>query len=136
MNNELTISFTDKLVVVTCWCGINHAVPNNLRDFQLRQHRDGEPVTSIFCPLGHEHAPAGEGKAAQLQRDLDRANSRSRANLAALETERRSHSATKGQMTKLKKRVGKGVCPCCNRHFTNVERHMATRHPEYHEEAT
>lgn len=27
-------------------------------------------------------------------------------------------------------RVHKGVCPCCNRSFTNLRRHMATKHPE------
>lgn len=37
----------------------------------------------------------------------------------------------KGQMVKQKKRAAKGVCPCCNRSFVNVARHMASKHPEY-----
>lgn len=57
---DLTMEFTDRLTVVTCWCGINHAVPANLRSFQERQHRDGEDVISIYCPLGHEHRPSGQ----------------------------------------------------------------------------
>lgn len=24
-----------------------------------------------------------------------------------------------------------GVCPCCNRSFTNVRRHMTSQHPDY-----
>jgi hypothetical protein len=132
--SNLTLTFTDTLVVMTCWCGMNHAVPQDLRDYQARQHDNGEVQTRIFCPLGHSHVRAGKGKAELLQRDLERADHRARANLAALETERRSHSATKGQLTKVKKRIGKGICPCCNRHFANVERHMATQHPDFHGE--
>ena len=29
------------------------------------------------------------------------------------------------------KRIHKGVCPCCNRSFTNLKRHMETKHPEH-----
>jgi hypothetical protein len=45
----------------------------------------------------------------------------------------RSNSALKGVVTKKKKqldRVKNGVCPCCNRHFKNLERHMKSQHPE------
>lgn len=48
-----------------------------------------------------------------------------------LESERRAHAATKGQLTKTKKRIANGVCPCCNRSFANLERHMAGQHPDY-----
>lgn len=47
-----------------------------------------------------------------------------------LKTERRL-SATQGVVTRIKNRVGKGVCPCCNRYFANVHRHMANQHPEF-----
>ena len=43
----------------------------------------------------------------------------------------RKLSASKGQMTKLKNRVKNGVCPCCNRTFVNLLRHMKSKHPEY-----
>lgn len=45
--------------------------------------------------------------------------------------ERRRVSAAKGQVTKLKKRASAGVCPCCTRHFTDLERHMASKHPDF-----
>lgn len=50
-----------------------------------------------------------------------------------LEAERRAHAATKGQLTKTRKRVAGGVCPCCNRSFVNLGRHMAGQHPDYAE---
>ena len=37
----------------------------------------------------------------------------------------------KGAKTKLKKRIANGVCPCCNRTFVNVQRHMATQHKDF-----
>ena len=43
----------------------------------------------------------------------------------------RRMAAAKGELTKMKKRVGNGVCPCCNRQFVNLQRHMATQHPGY-----
>ena len=42
-------------------------------------------------------------------------------------------AATQGVVTRTKNRVSKGVCPCCNRHFTNLQRHMASKHPDYNE---
>lgn len=45
--------------------------------------------------------------------------------------ERRSKAAYKGQLTKVRRKVANGSCPCCNRHFENLRRHMLTKHPEY-----
>lgn len=39
------------------------------------------------------------------------------------------------KIERLKKRVANGVCPCCTRHFTNLERHIKTKHPSYKAEA-
>lgn len=41
----------------------------------------------------------------------------------------RQLSAARGQVTRIKNRVGNGVCPCCNRSFGNLHRHMQTKHP-------
>jgi hypothetical protein len=112
---------------------MNHAVPRDLRNYQQREHDNGGRDVNIFCPLGHIHVPAGKGRADRLAAQLDAEQTRTKRLREEVQRERRSHSATKGQITKLKRRVGKGVCPCCNRHFANVERHMATQHPDYSE---
>jgi hypothetical protein len=31
----------------------------------------------------------------------------------------------------LHRRVGNGVCPCCSRSFTNLKRHIRSKHPDY-----
>ena len=43
----------------------------------------------------------------------------------------RSAAAYKGHLTRVKRRVGNGVCPCCNRTFKNLADHMTTKHPDY-----
>jgi len=73
------IQYGGTLVVEVCWCGMRHAVPSELQDFQQRQHNEGREVTAIYCPLGHTHVPAGEGKAARLQRQLEQQRQRANA---------------------------------------------------------
>lgn len=125
-----TLTYSGELTVLVCWCGMWHAVPAELRRYQLRKHDNGETVPSIYCPLGHTHIPIGKGEA---QKERERVEARAQAIQDQLDSEKRAHAASKGQLTKAKKRIGKGVCPCCNRHFTNVERHMSTQHPDYAE---
>ena len=121
------ITYRETLTVVTCTCGINFAIPDALNR-QLLDHPSGSGANtkSVYCPLGHrwhylgkspEQKLADERKRTQAVRDL-------------LAAEERSHSATKGQLTKVKKRVAHGVCPCCHRTFANVARHMAAKHPD------
>jgi len=44
-----TITYTGTLTVISCWCGIEFAVPRSLYD----AHRYDRSVKSIYCPLGH-----------------------------------------------------------------------------------
>lgn len=118
---------------VRCWCGIQHAVPASLRDEQLRQFNDGEEATSIYCPLGHQHAPAGVTEAERLRRRLQQtkaAHDQTKAQLRDAENQRRAQKAAK---TRLKNRIANGVCPCCHRTFVNLLRHMSKKHPGYTE---
>lgn len=95
----------------------------------------------FYCPYGHsQHYPKSPRESAEdaLRRERDRlaqrvaqkddeiAYQRDRAEA----TERRL-SAAKGQVTKIKNRVGHGVCPCCTRSFGNLHRHMQSQHPDY-----
>jgi hypothetical protein len=42
-----------------------------------------------------------------------------------------SRRAEKAAKTRIKNRISKGVCPCCNRTFQDLQRHMTTKHPDY-----
>lgn len=94
---------------------------------------------TFYCPHcgGRQHFPhqsdieraEAAAKRAQELLELERrmnANQRERADAA----ERRL-SATRGVVTRIKNRVGAGVCPCCNRTFAALAKHMQTKHPDY-----
>lgn len=115
-----------------CSCGIPFAVT---RDFQRERIKDR---TSYYCPSGHAQAYVGKTeaqkereRAERLQRQVEAREADLRFEQKRLENERRAHAATKGQLTKTKKRVANGVCPCCNRSFVNLGKHMAGQHPDY-----
>ena len=108
------------------------AFSGDLIDKRRRDHQ------SFYCPSGHNNYFPGESDVEQLKRELKEANlaikrAEYRAQSAQLEREeaRQQLSATRGQMTKLKKRIAHGVCPCCHRTFVNMQKHMETKHPEY-----
>ena len=129
------------LTVTRCWCGIEHAVPESLYRVQVRERDDeGRVKTPIYCPLGHQWFVSGESKSAKLERELAREraqNDQQQARLRdRLEHTERSRAALKGQVTKIKKRVGHGVCPCCSRTFQNLATHMQQEHPEFAQEPT
>jgi hypothetical protein len=115
------IVYTERLVVTHCWCGIALAIPENL-DRNLRE----KSANGAYCPVGHRF-----GYVDTFEQALAREQQQHRATRDLLRAEERSHTATKGQATKLRKRIANGVCPCCHRHFANVERHVKTKHPDY-----
>lgn len=126
-----TRTYSGVMTETTCWCGIHYAVPSELYNEVSRQHRDGRRQTDIYCPLGHTWTFAGEGEAERLRKQLDRERQRLDATRDLLAHEERSHAATRGHLTRVKKRVAHGVCPCCHRTFKQLERHMKAKHPEY-----
>jgi hypothetical protein len=97
----------------------------------------------FHCPWGHpQHFPAGKSELEKMEEALDaerRARQRAEQN-AAYEASRAarikaSRNAYKGQVTRLRTRAKAGICPCCNRHFEQLERHMAAKHPDFQTEA-
>lgn len=120
-NDQLT--YAGALVVKTCWCGIRHAIPSEL----ARQLVEG---STVYCPLGHSYVTR-ETRGDRLQRELEQERSRRSATLDLLAHEERSHAATKGHLTRAKRRSAAGLCPCCNRSFEQLRRHMRTQHPDF-----
>lgn len=127
-----TTYYTTTLTSTACGvCNIPFAIPTNLYD------RVRETGAWFWCPNGHK-IHYFEDENTKLRKELEearrsaiRSEARADQNWAEAEHQRRRVAATRGVLTKTKKRIGKGVCPCCNRHFVNVERHMENQHPEY-----
>lgn len=90
----------------------------------------------FHCPWGHrQYFPQGQSETDKLRQERDRLKQnqayledRIRAETERRELIQRQARAFKGQVTKLKNRAANGVCPCCNRTFANLQRHMATKH--------
>lgn len=125
-----TLTYSSTLTTTKCWCGIHFAIPTELYEHMQRRKGDRNPP-ECHCPLGHTMIFTGKTEA-QRERELREAADARAAGLRAEKDQLlASNRALKGVVTRTKNRVGKGVCPCCNRHFTDVERHMASKHPEY-----
>lgn len=116
------------------WCGSCN-VPFALPDYMLADLR--ETGDAFWCPNGHR-LTFTDNEAKRLRKQLQEANAK--ADRAATqrdfwrdEQERteRQRRAAKGQLTKTKNRIANGVCPCCNRSFSDLAAHMQTQHPDY-----
>lgn len=130
--------YAGEFVVMNCWCGFRHGVPRELYDYVKGQHNDGVKQLGIYCPLGHSWVFSGKGEADRLREEnarLERVAAARQESVRVARDERdraeRRRAAAKGQLTKTRNRIANGVCPCCNRSFVNVERHMTTQHPDY-----
>lgn len=113
------------------------SVDYGLGEVFLKQRR--EDHATWYCPNGHPSwFPPGTSEAEKAIKERDAARE-----LARREAQRRQRAeqeartaeyqrrAAKGQLTKLRNRIANGVCPCCNRSFANVRRHIADQHPEF-----
>lgn len=134
-----TITKTVTIKSVDCGvCGITFGLDSS---FMAARQKDGK---SFYCPNGHfvgwKASNEAETKERRLREEIDAARS-----LAQREARRRAKAeaqaktaayrarAAKGQLTKARKRAAAGVCPCCQRTFQNVARHMAGQHPNFPE---
>lgn len=131
--NTMEFTHVVELVAVESSCG--HVIYMTA-DFKKQRQRDHNTFFCTTCG-SRRHWP-GESDIEKLRRERDAALQREetiRQQRLELErhqiTLRRQLSAAHGQTTKIKNRVSKGVCPCCNRTFENLQRHMASKHADY-----
>jgi hypothetical protein len=120
------------LVVVCCnQCHITYAIPESLDKAMLRWRGDKSNGWKTTCPMGHTWWYVGENDIERAERIAANARQREQATRDLLHHEERSHAATKGHLTRQKRRASAGMCPCCNRTFQQLKRHMDGQHPEY-----
>jgi len=100
-----------------------------LEESHLRNLRRSH--AEFYCPNGHSLNFNGETEEERLKRELDRQRESTRRWRQDAEHFERSRNTYKGVVSKLKKRVGNGVCPECNRTFQNLQRHMCSKHPAF-----
>lgn len=125
---QFAINFTTE----ECYkCGIPFAVTSKKYN-ELRNNG-----AEFFCPNGHgQHYTETEVIRLKKQvenekRQREWAEQHARNNYEKFERAENQKKAYKGVITKIKNRVGHGVCPCCKRTFSALARHMKTKHPDF-----
>ena len=109
-------------------CGIRFGIPDAFERHRRKDHN------TFFCPNGHSQYYAGQSEAEQLRAENQRLKSSNAYLTEGRDHYQRSARAYRGQVTKIKNRVGKGVCPCCNRTFADLGAHMKSKHPSWTED--
>ena len=125
-------------VMEACYtCKVQHSIPKTL--YEAAMQRRGS--MQIYCPNGHtwvykSDRQISEDEKVRLERDrlkqqvVQKDDEISKQRELRYAEERRV-TAYRAVVTRTKNRIASGVCPCCNRTFENLHRHMATKHKDY-----
>ena len=121
-----TLTFTETLVMKLIYCAncnIPFAISENHQD-RMRETHEG-----FYCPNGHSNIYNGLNPEEKLRAELKRKEQE----LANVVTEKIIMKNDFENTIKIKdrklKRLTNGVCPCCNRTFSNLHNHMKKQHP-------
>lgn len=139
---EMTTIYVGTLTHTECYkCGIVFGIPDEyhqgLKDYGA----------NFWCPVGHSQRYS-ETEVQRLRKRVEKAerattsaeraeirecaaHDQTRTDLQRTEAQRRGEKAAK---TRMKNRIAKGVCPCCNRYFQFLDLHMEKKHPEFVQE--
>lgn len=111
------------------------SIPFGITADMNRRRRDDH--ARFYCPNGHINWYSQDSELERLRRDNASLARRSENSDARARMEQRAAAAARGQLTKTKNRIARGVCPCCNRSFPGdkMQVHIATQHPTYTEDA-
>lgn len=113
----MTVTIEVYLKPVECAnCGVVFGITSRFMENRRKDHQ------GFFCPLGH-----GNTYLQKTSEEIAFDN---------LTRERAMHDQTKSSLLekeksliKITERIKNGVCPCCNRTFLNLQRHMKNKHP-------
>lgn len=106
-------------------CGVWHAFPETIYD---HCRREGGHWT---CPNGHSRGwakGADQEKMVVLERERDRLVQNAAQLQDEIRLQERRALAAEQKYKQAHRRAVAGVCPCCNRTFQNVQRHMLSKH--------
>lgn len=106
-------------------CGVVYTVPVAMMQ---QQRRYGE---YHYCPSGHQQGWAkGDPEFETVRFERDRLKQQLAQKDDEIRSEQAKHATAVREIARIKKRANAGLCPCCNRTFQDVVRHMKQKHPE------
>lgn len=132
----MTMTVVETLTKISCGeCGGVYAIGERYRQ---QCHTEGTCWTCPYCKISWGYANNSENarlkdENERLQRHLGYANEAVEYHRKESDHFRASRNAVKGVLTKVKRRVANGVCPCCKRTFANLHEHMKQQHPTFTE---
>lgn len=85
---------------------------------------------TFYCPNGHPMSYTGLTEAQKLKQELDKLKEEKNKENEELQNRWLDVLGEKNKLEKQLKRVHRGVCPCCNRTFSDLSNHMKVKHPE------
>jgi hypothetical protein len=128
-------TFTESIIetfhVVACYtCGVRFGITRELYNRAVR-----DATGSVHCPACGKMMCWIESDAQRKIKELENkllweAGEVSRQKEAREAVEKSLH-ATMGVVTRLKRRIGSGTCPCCKRTFRQLAAHIANKHPGF-----
>lgn len=122
------------LTQVNCGeCGGTYAINER---YYAQARTKGTAWTCPYCKTGWGFTGNSENEILKKELEAEKRRVAFANDQARMERERRESAehrerAQKANVTKIKKRIKNGVCPCCNRTFIDLQRHMAVKHADY-----
>lgn len=126
MSKEVVLLKGERHVVNQCGtCAVWHTIPEII--YNSYRAEGG----FWHCPNGHQRG-FRKGQDEIDQENIRRERDRLKQDTARLECEvvgqRQRADAAEKKVIQIKRRAAAGVCPCCNRTFLNIQRHMKSKH--------
>lgn len=107
-----------------CNCGTPFMIPKRMQRVLINNHE------TFYCPSGHPQSYCGKTEAQKLKEKLDELEKKRLQEHEDLQNKWLDALGENQKLEKQLKRVHKGVCPCCNRTFQDLQNHIKTQHPE------
>lgn len=118
--------YVDNISFVTqtcCKCNMPFAMTERFNDARISDH------TTWYCPAGHPQIyRKGASEEEKLKAELARTESMLEAAQARSSKIAQERDDVTRAHRKMRASVMNGVCPCCNRTFQNLMRHMKSEH--------
>lgn len=121
-------TITERVTLISetcCNCGVVFAMSDQFQAVRMEDHG------WFYCPAGHSQHYTDDNKADRERKRAEQAERELNDARTRLIQERDRHAATKKTLTQAKRRAAAAVCPCCNRSFVQLRRHLDTKHPDY-----
>lgn len=127
MSKDTVILHGERHVVNQCGtCAVWHTIP------EVKFNSAFAEGGFWHCPNGHERGfrkGQDEIKQEEIRRERDRLKQDAARLQDEVAAERKRAAEAEQKIVQIRRRAAAGVCPCCNRTFLNVQRHMKSKHP-------